>query len=103
MREICLRRHGPKGVSAGAAGTNYYRSPRLRLRATTLKPELLGPPPSILNKRSFSHPPLRLQFATSRASYCHKTIISTILKSVPIFPSNRTIFRTTFWGRLMGR
>ena len=43
--QICLRRHYPKGVSAGAAGNQPLPKPALEAQGN--KSQLLGPPPCI--------------------------------------------------------
>ena len=52
MRGIFLRRHGPKGVSAGAAGSQLLQKPAREAQGNpNAQAELLGLPPCVLNKR----------------------------------------------------
>ncbi|SRR6266404_1855989 len=107
-REICLRRHGPKGVSAGAAGTQLLQKPALEAQGNpTLKPELLGPPPRILSKRSSSPSPLSasknaspMRLMPTNRFFIHIWNSSRYCKPIVRFFGPR--FRNGRWGAIAG-
>jgi hypothetical protein len=62
VHQICLRRHHPKRVSAGAAGNQLLPKPALEAQGNPS--QLLGPPPCILCKRPKPRHPSLLRNAS---------------------------------------
>jgi hypothetical protein len=62
VHQICLRRHHPKWVSAGAAGNQPLPKPALEAQGNPS--QLLGPPPCILCKRPKPRHPSLLRNAS---------------------------------------
>ena len=88
MYQICLRRHRPKGVSAGAAGAQLLQKPALEAQVNPNSVSWLHRP-NILTKRPYSFPSLKL---ISLPSYhlksplrSHLTSVSTNLRGKLIF------------------
>jgi hypothetical protein len=88
VHQICLRRHQPKGVSAGAAGNQLLPKPALEAQGNPT--QLLGPPP--VHSLQAPIPSSLLRKRLSFLSYHPKTPFHTHFGSVPTNQRSRIIF-----------